>query len=239
MHKFKLQIDNVHRFIVQQNNIHKFIIHALEATSVLELDLDQLNYYTRSNISSKDIPLNDYTGVMLKDLPQSLRQFVGAYVYVLARMRASWNYESDASTINAKIAMKVQGIVEHTMQTTMSLVLRFVIGLNQELYKSDVSMKGILAWRGHLSSEKHRLESIINEELGVRCRGVIPYVSDLRNEKNAKAIAKVKGEVAYHNEVGIDDGKIRQYGCIQLREYANVMLKDLPTALKDFCYREI
>lgn len=85
MFKFKTKISNEHSFKTFIKDKHNFIINALNATIFREIEtINEYNF--KVHIGGRRIELDEMED-RLKNLSPSLRQLVGAYVYIKAKMR--------------------------------------------------------------------------------------------------------------------------------------------------------
>lgn len=242
MHKFKLDIDNVHKFIVQQSNHykfmleensrHKFTINATDANIIVSLILDKVEYYSTTGIESREVILNEFD-VLLKDLPESLRKFIGAYVCVMVRLRGTSSYISSSNT-KPKVIARLKSKLEYVSTSMLSMVISLMLRFQDVNTEYKTSMEYYIGVISQCDDSTYSYDASVSCKGYTRIHGNVgfSYLPSL----NSVLGVKDSYNGAYDSLMMVDSNKTYQYRVNFLNSF-NVNLKDLPEMLIDYCYK--
>ena len=254
---FKTKSNDTHFFKTRVNDLHTFTIKSLEATIIKQLNFIN-NFHSKAKIGGRKILLKEFANSSLKDLPITLRQFVGNYVYIKAKMK----FVQDTLEMN-RVACKIKGKMKpqttSILSSTLSMIIKLKGACKNLLYthKTDISCKT-------------KAKAKINDKysLKINVDGNIPLVAyqdtllaDLPSSlkhitgRYMKIIAKTKFNSNYSNITKIEHEYIKaklrlnnisnstcdisSYSvlrCKKLNIYDDTLLKDLPLDFREFCY---
>lgn len=236
MHKFRLSIDNVHKFTVHQNNYHKFLLSSSEATPVISLEFDDVEYSSSCYIGGREVPLSDFD-IPLKDLPLSLRQFVGRYVYITARSKGDV-INTYCVDIQEMLGVKMRSIVNMQYELGMDTFTSVRANGNDTSYGFDSVIDYCVAWKLYLLGLIADSSSNSQVDVGVKTRTTTGYNNSFVSSDSNLVTGKCKIANSNNSVTSIDDSRVLQFRCKMLNTYTG-KLTDLPITLRDFCYQTI
>lgn len=209
---FKLKENNISNFIIKKNNIYDFILKALEATITKNISFNE-KYSSIVTIGGRKTLLKEFSQTPLKDLPSSLKEFIGSYVYIKAKMRLNQLSISTASMVY-KLVMKLKINSEyHSKIIVNKSLLKAKTKFNTINFSLKINVNDILIAKLKLanlysmktSDIRHRLilktKPTIIYSLNTTMNMINPIIAKLkfftveRNDAKIKFLAKLKGKL--------------------------------------------
>lgn len=229
MFKFNIKVDNIHNFKTVVNNTFEFILKSNHATAIKKLIIRE-EAKSKLTIGSIKLKLSIYKDTKLKDLPTTLRQFTGMYVYVRAKVRFN-DIVQGVSSIYSKVITK--GSIDNT--TTSALGIQDKLTAKAMIQSNDVEsstdMRATRAMKGKFYDGATYENSEMINTLQAKTR--MENVNNTSEEFEDILCAKTK--LNNHGKSNMSmvcyQGKGKK-----LSLYADTKLSDLPFSLKTFCF---
>lgn len=261
MFKFNIKINNVHNFKLKVGNTFEFISKASQATILKKLFIRNTQK-SDLTIGGTKLKLASFSNYKLRELPSTLRQFVGSYVYVKAKMRfASMSTSISKLTVNILMRLRPNELYAQVVSVKGKLLakMRFT---NKSL--SVISLKNVLWARARFTNSYLSTDSKLIHRLVLKTKPAIQYITSTTARARLKCKVKIAGvhksiktlAISVTAKMRLDNAwksthelhgtivakcKINNkfnstntLGTIPLKGYKDVKLKDLPTTLREF-----
>lgn len=228
LHRFTSQINDVHKFSKRINDVHTFTVKCLNAFIIKRTSFeDKTKSYVF--IGGRKTQLSEFN-TKLKDLPITLRQFVGAYVYVKVKARFL-NVTKSTTQILGKL--KIKGRINDSTKaiSTISAKLRIKGVFQPNNVISVVEAKFLRRIKGKFSSTTSHTTENISSKLRAKVKlNDYNITFDMLQDKLI-AKAKIVNTTKSTTSASYYQGKSKK-----LITYDNVALSDLPVTLKKLCF---
>lgn len=233
MFNFKVKIKNNHIFKVFVKGTTNFTAKAIQATIFKLLNI-KAKSSSGVSIGGEKRMLKEFDGVKLNDLPQTLRQLVGAYVYIKAKL-GFVNKDNSTPVLNEKLYLKASAILRTYISN----------GIEKTLCKVKVRFKNI-------DRSVANIADLVLQK--VRCVVVKRYDTSLTYRVRMKTKPTVKSSYSLvsnfvyfiraklgfvnfeSSKFVLDEEKAKRVRGNKLRMYEDKKLTDIPLSLYDFAF---
>lgn len=231
LHKFTKKINDLHTFTTKIKDLHTFAIKCLDAIIIKKLNINEKAkadvYIGNQKIKLSSLPEK------LRDLPVTLRQFTGSYVYLKVKARFSnivWNTASAIGKLKAKA--RISNIV--TVVNTISAKLTIKGVFQSNITESNIAMKFIRRIKGGFSDIT---SYVINDSPSIlKAKAKFSEQCGAIQNLKSRLLAKAKIATSANTSISLSyyQGKSKK-----LVGYTDTTLNELPATLKDFCFEYV
>lgn len=216
---FKLKSDNVSNFSLKENNFYSFMIHALEATISKKIEFRE-KYSSMVFIGGRKKLLQELLSTPLRELPTSLRELIGSYVYLRAKLRLN-ELNISVASVAYKVLIKLRALTQYGSRTNfVKLLIKAFAKINETNKSMLTNVKNVLIAKLKFNQQStHSIQNLIHR-LVLKTKPTINYSYSVVSNKVFSVIAKLKIDNA-------DKSLVNLHGLLRFKN----KLKDLKYSL--------